>query len=317
MIEETIIRLRSFLPDERIFVCTNPSQGAKIVEIVPGFSADQLIIEPFGRDTAACVGLAAARIHALDPHALMCLLPADHVITPVESFASSISRALTLAEETEGFVTIGIKPTFPATSYGYIKRGEALGEGAYGVDQFCEKPELATAEEFLASGDYYWNGGMFIWKTAVILSAIETHLPDLAAGLKTIMADPENDELLAQVYGGLPRISIDFGVMEHVDAIYTVEADFSWDDVGSWSAVRPYYSQDEQHNAVAKENATCIDSSDNIVNVPATKQVVLIDMHNTVVVDTDDALLICPVESDQKVKRALDALDAAGRSDIL
>lgn len=317
MIEETITRLRGFLPDERIFVCTNPSQGAKVVEIVPGFKSEQLIIEPFGRDTSACVGLAAARLHAIDPDAVMCLLPADHVITPMESFAEVIGTAAAVAAEERGFVTVGIKPSFAATSYGYIKRGSALDAGVYRVDQFCEKPPRARAEEFVASGEYYWNGGMFLWKTDIILAAIREYLPDLATGLDKIMADPDNDQLLAEVYGTLPKISIDFGIMEHVDSIYTVEADFKWDDVGSWSAVRPYYAQDEQGNAVANANAVAIDSAQNIVNVPAGKEVVLIDMQDTVVVDTADALLICPASSDQKVKEALAALEAKGRGEVL
>ena len=317
MIEETVNRLRSFLPDERIFVCTNPAQGAKVVEIVPGFKSEQLIIEPFGRDTSACVGLAAARLHAIDPDGIMCLLPADHVITPVDSFAAVLAKGAEVAQAENGFVTVGIKPTFPATSYGYIKRGDAQQPGVYRVDQFCEKPQLETAEKFVNSGEYYWNGGMFLWKTGVILEAIEKHLPDLARGLDAIMAEPENDEVLATVYGTLPKISIDFGIMEKVDSIFTVEATFNWDDVGSWSAVRPYYNQDESGNAVANGNVVAIDSAKNIVNVPAGKEVILIDMQDTVVVDTEDALLICPAGSDQKVKEALEAIEKKGRGDIL
>ncbi len=317
MIEETINRLRSFLPDDRIFVCTNPSQGAKIVEIVPNFKAEQLIIEPFGRDTSACVGLAAARLHLIDSESVMCLLPADHSINPVESFANVIKTAARLAEDKKGFITIGIKPTFAATAYGYIKRGDMEEAGVYKVDKFCEKPQLELAEQFVNSGNYYWNGGIFLWKTAIILDAIKMYLPKLSVGLDRIMSDVDNDELLAEVYATLPKISIDFGIMEHVKSIFTVEADFDWDDVGSWSAVRPYYLKDKNKNAVANGNAILIDSSDNIINVPANKEVVLIDMQDTVVVDTADALLICPASSDQKIKEALKAIDLKGRADIL
>ncbi|MCP4714767.1 MAG: mannose-1-phosphate guanylyltransferase [Deltaproteobacteria bacterium] len=316
MIEETVDRLKAFLPAERIFVITNPDQGRRILEIIPGFKEEQIIYEPFGRDTAACVGLAAARLAARDPEGVMCLLPADHVIRPVEFFAGSIKTGASVAREQGGFVTIGIKPTFPATSYGYIHRSEKISEGIYRVAEFCEKPDLSKAEVFVASGDYFWNGGIFVWKIETIMTAIREHMPRLASGLDRIMAQPDSDDVLQDEYQQFEKISIDYGIMEKVDNVFTVEAEFDWDDVGSWSAVRSYYARQED-NAVCNRNLTAVDSRNNIVNVSEKKRVVLIDVDDLVVVDTDDALLICPAGSDQKVKAALDKLKEQGLDKLL
>ncbi len=322
MIQDTARRLEGLVAGEQIYVLTGAAYAELAAEQLPQVPRAQILVEPSGRNTAPAIGLACIQLQQSDPTAVLAILPADHVILDTEHFRTALRRAAQLAEA--GYlVTLGIEPTFPHTGYGYIKRGGLIDDiddlPAYQVARFLEKPQLAVAEGFLATGGYYWNGGIFICRVDRMLAEFEQQTPALYARLQRIgasLATPAATEVLAAEWGDMPSISIDYAVMEHAARVAVVPLKADWNDVGSWDALAAIVAPDVQGNAIARGNVLLLDSSDNIVY--SEKPVVaLINVHNLVIVESADALLIGDKSQMQRVKDIVERLKAQGRTDLL
>jgi mannose-1-phosphate guanylyltransferase len=316
-------RAKELAGEEAVLFVATEALGSVIRGEVPGLSDASLVLEPEGRDTAACIGLAAVHVLHRDPEGVMVVMPADHLIRPVDGFAAVAKAAADVAWKERSLVTIGIVPRGPATSFGYIHRGAKLGlevgRPAHAVKGFREKPDAPTAREYVDSGEYYWNSGIFAWRADVILKEIEAHLPEHHARLMQIaekIGTPEEAEVTRHVYHDIPKISIDYGVMERAEKVAVVEADFSWDDVGSWTAYAAHLKRDADGNDTEGEFIG-IDCRDCIVVSPPGKPVAAVGIKDLVVIDTPDALFICPRSRDQDVKRIVAKLKEAGREELL
>jgi mannose-1-phosphate guanylyltransferase len=315
----TMRRARELAGDSVILVATSQLADPMRKEL-PGLARDALIIEPEGRDTAACVGLAAVHVAARDPDGVMLVMPADHVVGPIDKFFTVAETAVHVADRERCLVSIGIVPRSPATGYGYVHRGDKIqgdfNAPAYTVKQFREKPDRATAQQYVDSGEYYWNSGIFAWRADVILKEIETHLPEHHARLRTIAESLDSAEVINKVYSEIPRISVDYGILEKAQKVAVVEADFDWDDVGCWSALAGHYEADDEGNAV-KGQFLGIDSHNCIVDAQSGKLVVGVGIDDLVIVDTPDVLMVIPRSRDQEVKKAVEKLKALGKGKYL
>ena len=311
-------RLRGFLPPERIFVCTGASYSAQVLENIPELPKENVLGEPIGRDTANAVGFPAAVLQKRDKDAVVAVVTADHVIEPIDVFQTSVKKAFeVVAEYPQMLVTFGIVPTYGHTGLGYIHRGEALRlrsgtTGAFRVQAFREKPDKATADRYVESGRYYWNSGMFVWRCDTILGELAAHLPDSYAGLMKI-ADawdtPRQQDVLNAVYPSLPKISIDFGVMELAAQakgkaqVAVVEMPVQWLDVGSWPALSETLPMDEHNNATLGDATIFIDADDNVVISDEPGHLIsAIGLSDMIIVHTKDATLVCPKSEAQRVK---------------
>ncbi len=311
-------RLRGILPPERIYVCTGAAYGPAILENLRELPKENLIGEPQGRDTANAVGFSAAVLHHKDPDAVMAIVTADHVIEPVDIFQNALRTAFEAVKgNPKSLVTFGIIPTHGHTGLGYIHRGEALPlpggrDGAYKVQSFREKPDKPTADRYVESGRYYWNSGMFVWRCDTVLAELASHLPEAHAGLKSIAAawgTDQREKVLNDIYPKLPKISIDYAVMEPASQgkgkaeVVVVEMPVEWLDVGSWPALAETLKVDANDNAT--DCATCVflDCDNNIVvNQTGSHLVSMIGVSDMIVVHTPDATLICPKSEAQRVK---------------
>ena len=314
LIQNTVARLQGLVPPERCLVVTHERYVEKTQKQLPAVPEENILAEPISRNTAPCIAYAATTLAKRDPEATMAVLPADHVIGNVEQYHKTLDVAYTTARERNALVTIGIEPTYPATGYGYIQyNGTQDEEGnlrAHPVRTFAEKPDQSTAERFIDAGDFLWNSGMFIWRADTILNQIETHLPDAYEAFGPVReATGEVDrDTLTQAFQNSPRISIDYGVMEQADTVYVVPGTFDWNDVGDWRAVYDLSDKDE-HGNVIEGNVIMQDSSRCYVQTED-RLVVLVGMHDKVVVDTGDAVLVCDRESAQQVKQVVEYLHA-------
>lgn len=330
MIQATADRIRSIVTPEELYVVTGLPYAALAASQLPDVPTDQIIAEPSGRNTAPAIGLACAYIHQRDPHATVAFLHSDHVVLDPLAFCTALQRAQDAAAA--GYiVTLGITPTFAHTGYGYIKRGAPLthlstadtqhGLDIYAVEQFLEKPDLTTAQQFLAHGGYYWNGGIFVCRVDVMLAEFARQLPTVAAALTQLQAGiaqgPDAAQaVLDQVWPTIPNISIDHGIMENAAKIATVPLDAGWNDVGSWDALEAVLPANDTRNYLAKGGLLSLESQGNIVYTD--KQVVaLIHVEGLVVVDTGDTLLVGDKQHMQKVKEVVERLREMGLSELL
>jgi mannose-1-phosphate guanylyltransferase len=315
LVVETCARVAGLVAPECVHVITNAAYADQVRGLLPRLPADNIVGEPIGRDTAAAIGLAAERVLARDANAEMIVMPADHVIAPVAQFERAVRAAqAVLAAQPETLITFGIKPTYPATGFGYIKRGRKLadreGVPVYAVQAFTEKPKLPAAEEFLRAGDHYWNAGIFAWRAATIRALIERFLPELAAGLAELRQRP-----LAEIYPRLPKISIDYAILEKAPDRTVIEAPFAWDDVGSWRALERHTRADDRGNVAVGEVAL-VDASNNVIDA-RDGLVALIGVSDLVVVHTPDVTLVCPKERAEEVKQIIEQLKARGATHFL
>jgi len=318
LIQNTVARLQGLVPPERCLVVTHERYVEKTKKQLPALPAENILAEPISRNTAPCIAYAAMKLQARDPDATMVVLPADHVIEDVARFHEVLEAAIAKAQAPGALVTIGINPTHPATGYGYLQfdgPGAATAPDAvpqaYPVRTFAEKPDLATAERFLDSGDFLWNSGMFIWRADTILDQMETHLPaayEAFAPVREVVDSDAESSVLTEAFQNSPRISIDYGVMEQADEVYVVPGSFGWSDVGDWRAVYDLSEKDEHGNAI-QGNVLMHDASRCLVHGDD-RLVVLVGVHDMVVVDTDDAVLVCNRESAQQVKNVVEYLHA-------
>lgn len=318
LLELSYERLRGLLPPERIFVCTGAVHAQAVLANLPELPKENLLGEPVGRDTANAVGFPAAVLAKRDKDAVAAFVSADHVIEPVEQFQKSIKTAFdVVAQQPSALVTFGIIPTHGHTGLGYIHRGEALAlkngvGGAYRVQAFKEKPDKPTADRYVESERYYWNSGMFVWRCDFVASELANHLPDSKKGL-TEIADawgtPKQDETLQRVYPTLPKISIDYALMEPAAQgkgkaqVVVVEMPVNWLDVGSWPALAETLATDEHDNATEAKTCVFVDSDSNIIVSDEPEHLVTtIGISDMIVVHTKDATLVCPKSEAQRVK---------------
>jgi mannose-1-phosphate guanylyltransferase len=311
-------RLRGILQPEQIFVCTAAAQGEAVRKNLPELPAANLLGEPQPRDTANAVGFTAAVLAKRDPEAVCAVVTADHVIEPVSEFQSSLRKAFDVVAQQPNFlVTFGIIPTHGHTGLGYIHRGEALPiAGAYRVQAFREKPDKATADRYVESGRYYWNSGMFVWRCDTVLGELAAHLPESHTGLMKISnawGTAAQQSVLESAYPKLPKISIDYAVMEPASLakgkahVAVVEMNVRWLDVGSWPALAETMPVDEHNNAVyAGATYVFLDSDDNVIVSDDPEHLIgTIGLTDMIVVHTRDATLVCPKQDAQRVKELL------------
>ena len=310
LIQDTVQRINGICPKENIIIVTNEKQRDGVIEQLPDIPTENIIVEPFGRNTAPCIGLASVIIQKKSPDAITIVLPADHVIRDNDDFLSTIKTAADFAVENPALVTIGIVPTRPETGYGYIQIDEDSGKNdVYKVLTFAEKPNYATAVNFVKSGDFFWNSGMFIWKTETIMNEIQKHMPDLFEGLMNIkeqLDSPDFINILSNIYGQLRSISIDYGIMEKSENVFLVKGKFNWSDVGSWEAVYELSEKDEDGNVKIGSIYTDM-AVDSYIYSPE-KFTAVIGVDNIIVINYKDTLLICKRDKAQDVKNIIDYL---------
>jgi mannose-1-phosphate guanylyltransferase len=322
IIQETVDRIRPIIPPDKILIVTGQSHAEELIRQLPEIPRENIIIEPVGRNTAPCIGLAALHIKRKTPDAVMLVLPSDHLIADENQFRKILGAAATMARRGDYLVTIGIRPTGPETGYGYIEQGREQaaigGEKVYDVRSIREKPDLAQARALLVQGGFSWNSGMFIWKVSTILNALQQWLPDLYDGLLQIEAalgSSREAAVVDQVYRQARSISIDYGVMEKAQNTLVIPGDFGWSDVGSWDALWEVSPRDEMGNVV-RGQVINIDSRNCLVHSPG-KPVALVGVEDLIVVETGDALMICKRGSSQDVKKVVDWLEAANKKEYL
>lgn len=321
MIQKTVKRLLPMVAMDDVFVVTNVSYAALVKEQLPQLPEENILLEPCARNTAPCIGLAAAVIRKKYGEAMMLVLPSDHLIRYEEMYVDTLRQAVAVAEKDQNLVTIGITPTYPETGYGYInfERDTDLGmAGVYRVERFVEKPDLETAKQYLASHRYLWNSGMFVWKASSILANLESLMPDIYAGLERIEAAVETAEfpsVLETEYHAFRSESIDFGVMEKAENIYTLPGSFGWDDVGNWLAVERINSTNEYGNYIEGDVITIGTERSTICG--GKRLIAAVGVEDLIVVDTDDAVLICAKDSTQDVKKVIENLKICNRNQLV
>lgn len=316
LLEQTVARVKDFIPPKRIYVFTNTLLDAEIRRRFPRIPSHQIVAEPAARNTAPTIGLAAHEVLRRDPDGIMVVLPADQVVTKLGEFGKAIEQACLLAEVEGNSVVIGLKPSRPETGYGYIRVGNPLkrvnGLAICKVLKFTEKPGLASAKRFVAAGNYFWNGGMFIWRATTLLKNLARHQPKMerllskiteAGGVRAVAT-------FRRLFPRMEKISIDYAVMEKISSIYAVTVDMGWSDVGSWTTVYELRRKDEKGN-IQPVKSLSLNSERNLI-VSSGKFVVTVGVQDLIIVDTDDALLVCAQASTQDVGKAVQELDRRG-----
>ncbi|UUZ83046.1 mannose-1-phosphate guanylyltransferase [Paenibacillus sp. P26] len=313
MIQQTIARLEKLIDIKQIFIVTNELYAELIRAQIPHLPHDNIIIEPIGRNTAPCVGLASVIIEEKFPDSTMVVLPSDHIIENEEGFIQILKTAVEVAQEDSHLVTLGIQPTYPETGYGYIESTNHInvvnGLDVHKVNKFVEKPDSETANKYLSAGNFFWNSGIFIWKTATIRKYIKELMPDMNDVLESMKAGFKTDkrsEVIKSEFHKMPDQSIDYGIMEKVDSIYVIPCIFGWDDVGSWTALDRINDRDENGNVI-KGNILNIDTKRCIIESNG-KLIATLGIEDLIIVDTEDVTLICTKDKAQEVKLLLKEL---------
>jgi mannose-1-phosphate guanylyltransferase len=310
MINETIDRVSTILDKKDIFIVTNANQETLMRDKVdPAILPDHILIEPSARNTAACIGYAAFEIIRKYGDGIMCIFPADHYIKNVSTFTDIFNKAIEIANREDCLLTIGIEPTFPSTGYGYIKYDKSSADYAKQVIEFVEKPNYELANSYVNSGNYSWNSGMFIWKASAILENFKRYLPKVYHFLEIIgnsMNTPAERETILDIYPQIPSISIDYGIMERSDNVKVIPGDLGWNDVGSWDNLNSLYSPDQNGNII-KGQQIAIDTN-NCILFSKKRLIATIGIENLIVVETDDAVLVCDRNRAQDIKRITDEL---------
>jgi mannose-1-phosphate guanylyltransferase len=319
LLQQAFDRIEALVPSKQTWVITGAAHVAETARQLPSLPADRLVGEPCGRDTAACIGLGAALIAAEDPDAVMLVTPADHIIEPAREFGRAVQVAEKMAQEhPAALITLGVPPSYPATGYGYIHRGRELanrqGVAVHRVQAFREKPTADVAERFVASGEYFWNSGIFVWKAATILDALRANQLKLHAAVSRIAASwatTARDDVFRREYESLDRISIDFAVMERAKEVLVVQAPFRWDDVGSWLAVERMNPQDTDGNTVLAGHTGVNTRSCVIVGDP-NRLIATIGVHDLLIIQDGDATLVANRRDEAAVKQLVDLLGKKG-----
>lgn len=317
LLQEAVARVADWIPHERILVLTNIDQEKGVRALLKDIPSENILAEPVKRDTAAALALGTGWVAVRDHSATMIVLPADHVITDGKAFKETMMLAAAAAEETGSLVTVGVKPTWACPGFGYIEQGEAVPlkgradqEAVHRVLRFREKPNVDLAESFLRKGHFRWNAGMFVWSVPTVLTEFNRHTPELAHFISQLRAPGQFEKVLRESFSKLPRVSFDYAIMEKADRVLVVEAQFDWDDVGSWTAVAKYLEKDEHGNS-SRGLVTAVDSTNNIVFDQTGTNIALLGVHNLVVVRTNDAVLVCHRHQVEKIKDLIAKLPPA------
>ena len=298
-------RMEGIVPIENILLITNESYGDLIKEQLPGIKDNQILLEPVRRNTAPCIAWAAHHIKALNPNAKMMVAPSDHLIINVEKFRQSIVSAFDFIDTHDALVTLGIKPSRPETGYGYIQVGEPVEGNFSKVKTFTEKPNEDLARVFISTGEFFWNSGMFFWSADSILKALDENAPEVNAVFedgKEYFGTDSEVEYINSHFEACPSISIDFAVMEKAPNVYVETVDFGWNDLGTWRSLYDHSPKNKDGNVTQNCKALMFNSHNNIVAVKGDKLVVASGLEGYIVADVDDALLIVPLEEEQKIK---------------
>lgn len=323
MLNDTIERFKGIIPQENTVIVTNRSQAVLLESIMhSSVLSRNILIEPVARNTAASILFAALSIEKSHGDSLMVVLPSDHYITDEAQFRLTLDEACTVAMETDKIVTIGIKPTFPSTGYGYIAFDrEPIASkpvAVYEVAEFVEKPSFQKAQDYLASGNYLWNSGMFIWKTSVLIENFKRYLPRLYKTMLPIsdyLGTEQEEEIISRIYPALQNISIDYGILERSDEVVVLSGQFGWNDIGSWDALGAIFPPDESGNII-KANHMGLETRNSIIYGNG-RLITTIGVDGFIIADTGDALLICPKDKAQSVKEIVELLKENGMTEYI
>lgn len=307
LIQWTYERFKTFIPEENIFIITSEEYVELVKQQIPTIQSDNILAEPSKKNTAPCVAYMAFKLANINPDANFIVAPADHMILDIPEFTNSCNDALNFCDSHNAFVTLGIKPTYPNTGYGYIQYEQtyAAAENIFKVKTFTEKPTLEIAQSFIESGDFLWNAGIFIWKVSGVIKAFEHHQPEM---FEVFNAEKENFntekeiEAISKIYPLCTNISIDFAIMEKAENVFVIPSSFGWSDLGTWTSAYDNLEKDYLGNAVACKNVIVIDATKCMVSAPNDKLVVLQGLDDFIVVDTKDVLMICKKENEQEIK---------------
>ena len=323
MIRQTVDRLGELVPAERRMVVTNRQLVDAMSKELPELPAAAIVGEPCKRDTAPCIGLAALLVSRHDPDATMLVLPADHVIRPADKFQAAIREAEALIGESPGrIVTFGIKPTYPAEIFGYIHRGKPIRESeasAFVVISFKEKPFAEAAREFVASGEYYWNSGIFVWRASTIVEALRKQQPEMLGHLEAIVAawdTAERDAVFDREFAAIKGISIDYAVMEHAADVAVIEAPFEWDDLGGWQSLARLAGSDVLGNTIVGRHLG-LHTKGTIVRTDDEHLVVTLGLEDCIVVHTSNATLVANKHDEEKIRQIVQELESRGWTEYL
>ncbi|MBN2474298.1 MAG: mannose-1-phosphate guanylyltransferase [Pirellulales bacterium] len=329
MIRSTVDRLGDLVPPDRVLVATTASLAGRIADELSELPREAILAEPCKRNTAPCIGLAAIYVSRSDPDATMAVMPADHVIGPDEAFRDAVRFAASLVEQQpERIVTFGVRPTYPAEVFGYIERGESLEASAsgssasppvYRVARFREKPNAGVAAEYVRSGDFYWNSGIFLWKARTILDALGKHQPEMYRRLQRIADAAETSgfaEVLRQEFTAIKAISIDYAVMEHATDIVVVEASFDWDDLGSWQSLARLRGVDGDGNTITAKHLG-LNTTGTIVRGGENHLIVTLGLKDCLVVHTPDATLVANKHDEESIRQVVAMLGEQGYGEYL
>lgn len=317
MIQKTVKRLLPLVDISDIYIVTNAAYTSLVSEQLPDIPKENILAEPAARNTAPCIAFAAAVINKKYDDAVMMVLPSDHLIGLEDLYIHTLKKAVKVAEQGQNLVTIGITPEYPETGYGYINFGDEQ-DGAYMVERFVEKPDLPTAEKYLASGKYLWNSGMFVWKLSSIMANIKSLMPDIYEGAVKIgdaFGTPQFSDVLIKEFTAFRSESVDFGIMEKAENIYTIPGSFGWDDVGSWLAVERINKTDSAKNYI--EGNVISVGSEHTTICGGKRLIAAVGLEDIIIVDTDDAVLVCSKNSTQDVKKVIAQLKDQGRNDLV
>lgn len=318
MVNETANRLSLVCERENIYVVTNVSQAKKIREVSQGkILFENVIEEPAARNTAACIGYAAVKIIKEHGDGVMIVSPSDAYIKDEKTYAEILKKAVNAAEKNDDLITVGITPTFPATGYGYI-HFEKTDDEVKKVKRFVEKPDIVKAKEYLSCGEYVWNSGVFVWKASVIMEKFKTLLPDIYSDLieiKNALGTDKEEETVERVYPSIRAISVDYGIMEKSQNICVIPGEFGWNDVGSWDMMGVLKDCDKNGNVLCGD-VLCLDTKNSVIH-SSKRLIATVGVENLVVVETEDAILVCPIDKAQEVKKIVDKLKDDGRKELL
>lgn len=306
LIQETFDRFAEFIPKENIYIITSEEYIPIVQKQIPVIAKENILGEPSRKNTAPCIAYIAYKLSKLNPEGCLICAPADHLITERIAFKKVCIEALNFVRQNNALLTLGIKPANPNTGYGYIQIEQyEVSDNVYKVKTFTEKPSLEIAKTFLASGDFLWNAGIFVWKVKNIVQAFEKHLPeihDLFSGEENALNTPAEKKAIERIYPQCTNISIDYGIMEKADNVYLIPSTFGWSDLGTWNSAYDNMEKDVSENAVSAQHIMLINASKNIVHVNKDKLVVLQGLENHIVIDTGDVLLICERNKEQEIK---------------
>ena len=308
LIQKTFSRLSKLIPKENIFILTNEKYNDLVLEQLPEVTQRQVVLEPAMRNTAPCILYASLKIQKENPDAIMIVAPSDHWIEDEVAFTTNVKQAFEYCQENDALMTLGIKPTFPNTGYGYIEGGKASEDNISTVVQFREKPNYETAKQFLAQGNFLWNAGIFMWSATSVIKAFKTNQPQLFDLFNTGMATYNTefeDDFIRDNYPKAENISVDYAIMESSTNVFVIPATFDWNDLGTWGSLYDKLDKDEDNNAVVNAKTLTEDASGNMIRTKADKVVVVDGLNDYIIVDKDEVLLIFPKSKEQDIKKVL------------